>query len=213
MTETGDGRASAVPGLRVWSRACSPARDRAILRRRLPSIARSARGAAHGGAVSEGPRHGTTAAAGVARVRVLLRATRSALVPLAAAVEGHAPDLRPSAAAGHEVATAAREASRGLDHVENWLQAVAPAAEAAASVPAREPLASSTRGADHLAGVLRTAIDDFEALGEAFEDDDPIVHFDAVQATGLATAVLEAAHQRLLRAGLVRPRPASLRAP
>jgi hypothetical protein len=162
--------------------------------------------------VSEGRSHGTPAAAGLARVRVLLHATRGALAPLAAAAEGPAPALRPSAA-GQEVALAARAASRGLGQVEDWLQAVAPAPEAAASGPAREPLAPRTPAADYLAGVLRTAIEEFEALGETFEADDPIVHFDAVQATGLATAVLEAAHQRLLRVGLVRPRPASLRAP
>jgi hypothetical protein len=162
--------------------------------------------------VSEGQSHGTSAAAGVARVQALLYATLEALAPLAAADGGPAPRLSPSAAA-HEAALAAREASRGLGHVASWLQAVAPAPAAGESVPSREPAAPIAPGADHLAGVLRTAIDDFEALGEAFEDDDPIVHFDAVQATSLATAVLEAAHQRLLRAGLVQPRRVNLLAP
>ena len=121
--------------------------------------------------------------------------------------------VRVPSAAEHEVALAVREASRGLGHVESWLQAVAPAPDAAESIPSRQPAAPIAPGADHLAGVLRTAIDDFEALGEAFEDEDPIVHFDAVQATSLANAVLEAAHQRLLRAGLVRPRRVDLLAP
>ena len=64
-----------------------------------------------------------------------------------------------------------------------------------------------------LASALRQALDSLEALGEVLEDQDPIFHTDAVQAVGLATAVLGAAHQRLLRAGLIPPRPARLLAP
>jgi hypothetical protein len=40
-----------------------------------------------------------------------------------------------------------------------------------------------------------------------------VAQFDAVQAAGLAAAVLEAAHQRLLRADLARPRPVNLLGP
>jgi hypothetical protein len=148
------------------------------------------------------------------RVRALLRATLDELAPLAATTAGPAAESSPStAAAGHEAARAAHAACRGLGQVEHWLQAVAPAPEARTAGAGREPAAPLALGAGHLADVLRTAIDDFEALGEAFEEDDPIDHFEAVQATGLATAVLEAAHQRLLRAGLVQPRPATLLAP
>jgi uncharacterized protein involved in exopolysaccharide biosynthesis len=61
--------------------------------------------------------------------------------------------------------------------------------------------------------VLRDAIDALERLGETLEDDGPTTHFDAIQAVGLAAAVLGAAYQRLLRAGLAQPRPSSLLRP
>jgi hypothetical protein len=64
-----------------------------------------------------------------------------------------------------------------------------------------------------LTALLQRSIEDFEALAEALEDEDPVHNFAGVQAAGLATAVLEAAHQRLLRAGLAQPRPVDLLRP
>jgi hypothetical protein len=79
-------------------------------------------------------------------------------------------------------------------------------------VPAA-PAEPAADAGSRLAAVLRAAIDDLEALSEVLEHDDPIVHFDAVQASGLAAAVLGAAYLRLLRGGLARPRPVNLLAP
>ena len=135
-------------------------------------------------------------------MQALLGATLAALRPLAA-VGGGAGD------AAREVASTAREAAAGLVRVGDWLTATAPGAEAPALAAAEPAAADGAR----LVVVLRAAIDDLEALSEALEHDDPIAHFDAVQSTGLASAVLEAAHLRLLRAGLARPRPVNLLAP
>jgi hypothetical protein len=135
--------------------------------------------------------------AGAARVLALLGATLAALRPLAAGEDG-------------EGARTAREAVAGLVRVRDWLEAAAPGARPPVSAAPAEPAAD---GDARLAAVLRAAIDDLAALSEALEHDDPVTHFDAVQASGLAAAVLGAAYLRLLRAGLARPRPVNLLAP
>jgi hypothetical protein len=61
-----------------------------------------------------------------------------------------------------------------------------------------------------LVAALRAALDALSALGEALEAADPVAEHDAVQAVGLASAVLEEAHGRLLRAGLAAPRSVDL---
>jgi hypothetical protein len=107
----------------------------------------------------------------------------------------------------------ARQAIAGLTSVTAWLRGAAGLAtwspdltDPAPHVELREPASARTRTAARLASMLRDAIDVGEALGESLEDEDPVVHFDAVQAIGLATAVLGASYQRLLRAGLAHPR-------
>jgi len=171
---------------------------------------------------------------GARRVLALLAATRAALVPFAGDEETAAAADEVAGAVGagdargtaldprrREVASAAREAAAGLARVAAWLAATLPGAAAPATLaPARaEPPAPGRAprpepvAAERLVAGLRAAIDELEALGAALERDDPLTHFDAVQAAGLAAAVLEAAHLRLLRAGLARPRPVNLLAP
>ena len=117
-----------------------------------------------------------------------------------------------------EAAALARE---GLDHVTAWLDAISgksPGApfvvdDADGGVWGRRltlERPAEAMSATLLTSVLSWAIEMLAELGEQLEDDDPVAHFDAVQAVGLATAVLEAAFQRLLRAGLARPRPVNL---
>jgi hypothetical protein len=152
----------------------------------------------------------STPATGAARVQALLAATMADLSPLAAAPQ-----------AADVIAAAAREAVAELGRVSDWLRASAPGqpprpAGAGQLLPApavQPPSPAEIDAAAGLVAVLRAAIDGLEALGEALEHDDPVGHFDAVQATSLATAVLESAHLRLLRTGLAQPRPVNLLAP
>ena len=165
--------------------------------------------------------------AGARQVQARLQATLAALAELealaVAATDMAGGDARLDEPIGVAL-VAARRARQGLEAVQTWLDTATatgslPAraslieAEPDTSAPAAPTEADESPTVKRLVVVLRTAIEDLEELGETLEEDDPIVHFDAVQAIGLAGAVLEAAHQRLLRAGLARPRPVNLMAP
>ncbi|HLI26895.1 MAG TPA: hypothetical protein VKZ60_07490 [Chloroflexota bacterium] len=144
--------------------------------------------------------------AGPAVVRTQLARVRAELTGLAAALQARLA-AQPGAAAAEALA-AARAAEQGLARVEAWLAACARGA-AVEAVPAEPPRAEPPAGdpVARLATLLAASSEVLDAVGERLEAADPIAHFDAVQAVGLATAVLEASFQRLLRAGLAAPRP------
>jgi hypothetical protein len=144
--------------------------------------------------------------AGTAVVRAELAQLRAELVALADALRARlATDPAPATAVALDAACAAEQ---GLARVEAWLAACArPAAPDAPPAKPSPAAAAPDAPVTQLAALLATASEALEAEGERLEDTDPIAHCDAVQAIGLAAAVLEASFQRLLRAGLAAPRP------
>ena len=94
----------------------------------------------------------------------------------------------------------ATQAQRELAPVLKWLE------EAQPSAVRMVPLHLSAVGSSDLAATLRQHLETVEGLGDALEQDDPITHYAAIQALGLASAVLGAAYQRLQRAHLALPR-------
>ena len=161
----------------------------------------------------------TPRAQGVAVVRRRLVHASAALLALEARAAALCDDT-PATVPAPTALAAARRGHTGVRAVLAWLDAAAPAdaAEAAAtpelSLPTRNaPVAPGTNLLVELAAHLQAASDDLAALGEALEEEDPLLHFEAVQAVGLAVAVLEAAYRQLLRAGLIAPRPVDLLQP
>lgn len=159
--------------------------------------------------MADGP-HSSADGDGSVRVLALLQSIQDRLDSITAQTSPGTPGAgNREAAAATELA--ARQASAELAGVTAWLRRTSPQTAVWSADAASLPRVSDDPSA--LATMLHEALDALDALGETLESDDPVAQFDAVQAVGLASAVLGAAHQRLLRAGLTQPRPAHLLAP